>query len=1224
MVASVLASLIAMSCACDSRPRQRQAAPIQPDDVPPDAAGRFYQANAWLEMDRPSEAAAIYEQLLSETGRDAAIVANLAICRLAAQELDQAAALALEASAAAPKNADVGVVLAAVRSAQGRSADAVTLLGELVEKNPGHVGAAAALAIALEAEADGDRQRLVAAWQRLAGLVPRNTHVLLRLAELHARGGDAQTALTYLDRFAAVAVDLPEAVRQDWQALPEFAASGNSRRVLSVAVTARNVMKLTDRYRADVHALGPPPGGLPPAVPHLVSLPLPSPGNAASPAAEIRFRPAGELLPPLPEDVIDVAIGTVSPDRSPALYLVRSGGPGRLLVRGGLSRQAMAAAATEPGSTTTATAPDAPAAGNTAPGKGSSEAASDSTPMPARFVDETEAAGLNDAPACTAALFVDLDNDRSMDLLLCGPSGMCGYRNEGGQRFRDATGAFGLADIGETRGAIPFDFDHDGDLDLVRWDADRALLHRNDGEGRLSAAIERPGFPADMAGIHRVHALDLDDDGDIDLAFVVGGADGKSGDSLANPTTGRGADLQNGGPAESAAGGEYSLRVISNERLATFREVTEEMKGLPKKFRAEPILADMDNDGWLEIVDPVRRSRYPIREEFAILDPVHPLRKEEHAPPAIHGTMADFDNNGRVELLVVDPGGSTNLTGMRFASATPPYPVDLNGDGLPDVIGANGQAFINQTQNPGHWLSVSLAALIQGDSKFNAFGIGSTIEVRAGGLYQKRHVSLPWTHFGLGPYTTADVLRVVWPNGSYQNIAFRVSDRVALAADRLIVEEQTLKGSCPYLYAWNGARFEFATDVLWRSALGMSIMSDVFGHHGPADDYFKIEGRQLAARDGRYVLQFTEELWETAYFDYCRLFAVDHPAGTDVFVDEKCLAPPYPPLRIFRVRERRQPASAVDQHGRDLLPLLRHRDRRYVGGFALTRYQGIVEDHELILDAGPFAAGEDVKLFLQGWLWPTDASTNVAVSQNPSLAARPPVLSVVGEDGRWTTLDMEVGFPSGKDKTMVLDLSARFPTADHRVRLSTNFAIYWDCAFFTVGPQEFDVTVTELDLLAADLHERGFSIEYRAAPEGPTVPDYHALDRERQWRDLVGDYTRFGDVLPLVRHRDGAYAIVGPGDEITLHFDATRAPAMPDGWRRDFIVHTDGWLKDGDLNSATGKTVEPLPYTGMSAFPPPAGEARKALQERRELNERYHTRPRGAERFRDAVRKPNR
>ena len=63
------------------------------------------------------------------------------------------------------------------------------------------------------------------------------------------------------------------------------------------------------------------------------------------------------------------------------------------------------------------------------------------------------------------------------------------------------------------------------------------------------------------------------------------------------------------------------------------------------------------------------------------------------------------------------------------------------------------------------------------------------------------------------------------------------------------------------------------------------------------------------------------------------------------------------------------------------------------------------------------------------------------------------------------------------------------------------------------------------------------------------------------------------------------YVINNSGDEITIKFDASKAPDLPDGWQRDFLIYSEGWVKDGDLNTAFGNTVEPLPFHGMSQYP---------------------------------------
>jgi hypothetical protein len=63
------------------------------------------------------------------------------------------------------------------------------------------------------------------------------------------------------------------------------------------------------------------------------------------------------------------------------------------------------------------------------------------------------------------------------------------------------------------------------------------------------------------------------------------------------------------------------------------------------------------------------------------------------------------------------------------------------------------------------------------------------------------------------------------------------------------------------------------------------------------------------------------------------------------------------------------------------------------------------------------------------------------------------------------------------------------------------------------------------------------------------------------------------------------YVIMGPGDEATIQFDASSANSLRPGWKRDFLLYTDGWIKDSDLNTAFGTTVSPLPYHGVRAYP---------------------------------------
>jgi hypothetical protein len=48
---------------------------------------------------------------------------------------------------------------------------------------------------------------------------------------------------------------------------------------------------------------------------------------------------------------------------------------------------------------------------------------------------------------------------------------------------------------------------------------------------------------------------------------------------------------------------------------------------------------------------------------------------------------------------------------------------------------------------------------------------------------------------------------------------------------------------------------------------------------------------------------------------------------------------------------------------------------------------------------------------------------------------------------------------------------------------------------------------------------------------------------------------------------------------------------LKEGWARDFILFSDGWDKDGDINTLLSQTVDPLPFHGMSAYPYPDEES---------------------------------
>jgi hypothetical protein len=503
--------------------------------------------------------------------------------------------------------------------------------------------------------------------------------------------------------------------------------------------------------------------------------------------------------------------------------------------------------------------------------------------------------------------------------------------------------------------------------------------------------------------------------------------------------------------------------------------------------------------------------------------------------------------------------------------------MDLTNDGRLDLVGiANGRAtrFVARASAPYHWKVVRTRAQQNaGDQRINAFGVGGEITVRSGLLVQTQLMTGAPLHFGLGTRTGIDVARIVWPNGVPQ-AEFRTG------VDDAIVAEQRLKGSCPWVFAWDGSRIAFVTDFLWRSPLGLRINAQDTAGVTQTEDWVRIRGDQLKPHDGAYDVRITAELWETHFFDHVSMIVVDHPSGTEVFVDER-FSPAHPPALAVRTFTTPQPIRAAwDDRGRDVTSLLTSVDDRYLASFERGAYQGIAREHFVEFDLGRDVGRDPLTLIATGWIYPTDSSINVAIGQG---GLRPSGVSLEAQQpsGAWTVVNPDVGFPAGKNKTMLIDL--RGGAGARRFRLRTNLEIYWDrlatATPIGAGPAEQarpTLSTTRLQASSAELRFRGYSQTTSPRGESPETPIYERLaNTSPRWRDLAGYYTRFGNVKELLAAIDDRYVIMNAGDELRLRFN--EQPAAQSGWQRDFVLIGDGWEKDGDYNTSYSETVLPLP-----------------------------------------------
>jgi Flp pilus assembly protein TadD len=526
---------------------------------------------------------------------------------------------------------------------------------------------------------------------------------------------------------------------------------------------------------------------------------------------------------------------------------------------------------------------------------------------------------------------------------------------------------------------------------------------------------------------------------------------------------------------------------------------------------------------------------------------------------------------------------------------------DFDGDGRVDALGVakdGGAYFFHNESAKRSYLRIQLAGV-----KNAKLAPSTEVEIKAGLIYEKQmYIGVPLV-FDLEDKPEADMVRITWANGLMQSEKNQAANRLAR-----FEESQRLSGSCPMIWTWNGAGFEFITDVLGVAPLGAAAGD---GTYFPVDhtEYISIPSDALALQGGNYELRITEELAEVSYLDQVQLIAVDHPAAVDIYSNEKFQAPPFPDLKLYGVDRRIAPVSARDQQGRDVLDLVMHRDERYPDNFKRTR-GGTAEPWHLDLDFGKAAPDNKAILVLNGWVDWADGSTFLQASQESKSGLMTPSLQVKDAQGRWRTVIEDMGMPAGKPKTIVVDLTGKFLSKSREVRIVTNLCVYWDEIFLSENPEAPRTRLTNVPMTSADLRFRGFSrVAIHPERKQPERFFYEHARASSMWNPTPGLYTRYGEVRPLLTDVDDRQVLMGSGDEARLQFDARSLPVLAQGWRRDFLLKVDGWAKDRDANTAFSQTVAPLPFHGMSGYPYKATEKFPDDEAHRAYQREWNTRP---------------
>jgi len=443
------------------------------------------------------------------------------------------------------------------------------------------------------------------------------------------------------------------------------------------------------------------------------------------------------------------------------------------------------------------------------------------------FREQAAALGLADTGHTTQAAFFDYDRDGDLDVYLLtnitdtlgpniirpkradgrSPNTDRLYRNDDG-RFADVSRAAGILHEGYGLGVAVSDIDQDGwpDLYVSNDYLSNDLLYLNQQDGtfqeRAAECFRHTSYSAMGTDV-----ADCNNDGRPDIVTV---------DML--PPDHRRRKLLTSSinydrfRSEMLAGytPQYMRNTLQLHQGAApsgapvFSEIGQLAGIQATDWSWSPLFADLDNDGWKDLLVTNGYPRDITNRDFAsykmhiILQAHYDRNSQSSLLKALQSLevahLPNYAFHNRGDLTFEDVSANWGFTHPSYSHGAALG--DLDGDGDLDYVvnNTNGLAFIYENRGAaGHHFRLRLAG-----PAGNPTGFGAKVWLHAGGQVQFQECSPyrgfqssvePVLHFGLGEALLIDYLRVQWPDGAVQRWSALDADRTLTADYREALPE---------------------------------------------------------------------------------------------------------------------------------------------------------------------------------------------------------------------------------------------------------------------------------------------------------------------------------------------------------------------------------------------------------------------------------------------------